>query len=259
VLVAVDDSTDTKLESGMKRILVAPAAAAVLLTLAMTAPTLAGATTIAPAAKKTTGSISGKVEGPNGKPVAGTCVVMFTPTSIVSFPTKKNGDYKATGLLGQTEAVGQICSGSAAYAPVVYKDHPGLEGNSNIDQDIDVTAGSNTKKIDIDLAQGGSVDVTVDDAVTGDPVDNAEVCPYLPNLDADGDTVQSGYCNFTGSNGVADLGNEVAGPNVVAVYGPSGYGTSFYNGQSSFATANQIELAYNTTTDITVDLAPTGS
>jgi hypothetical protein len=238
----------------MRKLLAVGGAAAASVLLCVTLPSVAGAG----AAAGGTGSIAGRILGPQGDVVAGSCAVMYTPTEIVQFPVGTNGFYKGTGLSGNVEIVGQICSGSSTDGPVVYNGHPGLEGNPAIDQDIDVTGGSHTTGIDINLVPGGTINVTVTDTSTGQPVQGAEVCPYLPSLDAANNQAQSGYCNFTGASGVVSLANVVAGPNVVEVFGPSGYNTVYYNGQSSFASANRVNVGAKLTSNIAVGLTPTG-
>jgi hypothetical protein len=240
----------------MKKFLMIPVAAAALALALVTFPSWAGATAAAPVSS--TGVIAGRVLGPSGVPVPGTCVVMFTPSEIVSFPTDPNGSYRAKGLSGEVEVVGQICSGTATYAPVVYNDQPGLDGNSSIDTDIDVTPGSVTTGININLVDGGALDVTVTDATTGLPLDNMEVCPYLPSLNVDGQQVQSGYCGFTNASGVIDLNNVVAGPTVLQVYGDASNNGTFYFNKPSFQTANLINVPYAKSVHIPVALTETG-
>jgi hypothetical protein len=242
----------------MKKLVAASVVAGALSLLAVSFPTMAGAGTRL-AAAPTTGTINGTILGPGGIVVPGTCAVIFTPSSIQSFNTNSSGAYSATGLSGESEVVGQMCSTGASYAPVVYKHHPGLEGNANIIQRIDVKGGSTHNGIDVELVKGGTLVIKMVDATTNAPIDNAEVCPYLPALDADNDQVQSGYCALSGTNGVASISDVVAGETVVQSFGNSDYNGSYYNDESSFSTATQVEVKYDKTTKITMSLTPTSS
>jgi hypothetical protein len=95
--------------------------------------------------------------------------------------------------------------------------------------------------------------------VTNAPVVGADICPYLPALDADGDQVQSGYCQFTNSSGKVDLTNVVAGSTILEAFGgSSGYDSTYYDGQSSFQTATPINVTYAHTAKVSFTMTAGG-
>ncbi|HMD46255.1 MAG TPA: hypothetical protein VKG43_08855 [Acidimicrobiales bacterium] len=236
-----------------KRYVTAALAVGALLVAAPPLVAVAGATT-------NDGEVTGTiVNALNGKPVTGGCFTMWTTSGTFTFFAAPDGSYDATNLPeGYWEASASDCSGKPKYAPVVYDGHPGLDGDQNSVNFVNVLGGGvPTTGIDFVLPKGGTIKVKLTDSVTHKPISGATVCPDAAVLNNSGQPYQTGFCTNTNSKGDAEMRAVVAGTSTMFAFA-TGYNFAWYTNQPDFAHATQFTVTAGATTKLAMSLAPTG-
>jgi hypothetical protein len=194
------------------------------------------------------GSISGKVTDVSHKPLANIEVnVYHLNGSFVTFATTKiNGEYTVEVPKGEykVEFAPEFESG-LNYIPQFYNDRSSFaEANPVL-----VAEGKTTEKIDAELEAGGQIEGTVTDASTHAALLQAVVVAVGP-----GETLNG--IAFTNASGQYTISGLVPGSYKVEFF-DSGYIAQYYDDQTSFASANPVVVARESTTPgINASLVP---
>ena len=161
--------------------------------------------------------------------------------------TKADGEYTVEGLASGSYKVEFSVGFESAlnYVTQYYEDAPTLAAAAS----VSVTQGATTKGINAELRAGGEIEGTVTDASTHAAVSNAEVEVLGAGGVADGEAL-------TDANGQYTIGGLATGSYVVR-FASERYIAQYYDDQSSFATANAVEVAQeSTTTAVDAALVP---
>jgi hypothetical protein len=202
-----------------------------------------------------TGTISGRITGPGGAPIAGACATVWTNTATFSAGTNPDGSYTVPGVPGGFwEVTGEDCSDPVEYAPTVYKNHQGSL-DAEVADNVLVVDGAAVSGIDMKLARSGTIEVHVIDSGTSSPIDGAGVCPYWWQPNPFGHQFQSDFCGGTGTDGTVRLTGVRVGKNKVFATAPD-YFLKYFGGGSDFASAATVNVTVGGVTVITIALDP---
>ena len=161
--------------------------------------------------------------------------------------TKADGDYTVEGLASGSYKV-EFSPGFESglnYVTQYYEDASTLAAATA----VPVTEGATTKGIDAELRAGGEIEGTVTDASTHAVLSGVEVAALGPGKVAEGIALTDASGHYT----IAGL---AAGSYVVG-FAVEHYITQYYDDQSSFASANAVAVAQESTTGaIDAALAP---
>jgi hypothetical protein len=151
--------------------------------------------------------------------------------------TKADGEYTVEGLASGSYKVEFSAGFESAlnYVTQYYEDAPTLAAATS----VPVTAGATPTGIDAELRAGGEIEGTVTDASTHAAVSNAEVEVLGAGGVTDGEAL-------TNANGQYTIGGLATGSYVVK-FASERYIAQYYDDQSSFASANAVEVAQEST------------
>lgn len=196
------------------------------------------------------GEIKGKVvsDAAGSPALEGIPVIAFNMTEgeTREAETDAGGEYAIRGVSAGTFKV-EFFDFAGDYVTQYWNDEPFFE-----DADTFVLATQGVKTgVDAEMKQAGFISGRLTDSVSGAPLNHIEVCAQDP--------VNAEFlsCAESGLNGEYKLGHLPEGPAVVVFapefFGPgeenpSGYLTQFYNGKSTFAEANPVNVAEGTPT-----------
>jgi len=216
------------------------------------------------ASLKTGASISGKVTGPGGGPVAGICAMLTDAgdsAPVEGVATSSEGTYTINALPAGTysvQFVGGLCGNAGSYAPQYYRD----QANQGSASRFALAAGQAVKGIDAVMRPGATITGAVTDS-TGQSTDGTCVDVY-PVSDARliPDTYQ-GYQVYP-SKGKYTLANLAPGLYLVEfgcyVGGPpSGLAGQWGAGRATAATADLISAPGGAVTTVNASLSKAGS
>jgi hypothetical protein len=196
------------------------------------------------------GEIKGKVvsDAAGNPALEGIPVIAFNLTGeeVREAETDAGGEYAIQGVSAGTFKV-EFFDFAGDYVTQYWNDEPFFE-----DADTFTLATEGVKTgVDAEMKQAGFISGRLTDSVSGVPLNHIEICAQSP--------VNAEFlsCTESGLNGEYKLRRLPEGPSVVVFapefFGPgeenpSGYQTQYYNGKSTFAAANPVNVVEGTTT-----------
>jgi hypothetical protein len=169
----------------------------------------------------------------NGKPLSGVKVAVESSSGqlLEEASTGTDGTYDAQNLYPGSYTVELDPPSGENYLTQYYN---GASSTSNATA-VTVSVGANVTGIDAALQAGGQISGTVTSEVSAAALSNVGVYIY----DSSGSYVEVAYTDSSGDYTASAL---PTGSYVVEFYGVSPYYTQYYNGQSSYGSANPVSV-----------------
>ena len=150
--------------------------------------------------------------------------------AIASLPS---GSYKIRFAPG----FGEISAGEFGRANYVTQYFSGKASKAQADA-VTATAGATTPDVDAAMAVGGVVSGLVTDAVSGDPIEGVQVCPFQGSEEATG-------CDFTDVDGKYSISGLATGSYKIGFtpgFGDGTHARQYYDGKATLAAANAVAV-----------------
>jgi Carboxypeptidase regulatory-like domain len=102
-------------------------------------------------------------------------------------------------------------------------------------------------------ALAGSIEGTVTDAASTEPIEDAEVCAWPLSIEEEGEEVAAGGCTVTGPDGTYAFLSQPTGEYEVEFWA-EGYVTQFYDGKENWWEADPVLVGSGATTEIDAEM-----